>query len=148
MENLAALCCLWIYGFVTEKDYLAELDRLFLENPDDDFLLELENLGGDYAAAWARLRSLLPTANIDKFGKVLFLWLEKYFHAEKITLHKFCIRCYGLWCLLYNILPAEIVYGDPFVDLCYADEPLCWGDEKQSRELFQAMFDYYKGSGL
>lgn len=146
MERLAALCCLWVSGFGTKAEYSAELDRLFLENPDDDFLLELENLGGDYAAAWAILSPLLQTANIDKFGKVLFLGLEEYFHAEKITLREFGIRCYELWRLLYNKLPVEIVYSEPFDYLCYADEPLSWGDEKQSRELFQSMFDYYKGS--
>lgn len=38
------------------------------------------------------------------------------------------------------------MFNEPFVMLPYADEPLSWGDEKQSRELFQSMFDYYKGS--
>ena len=50
MEKLAALCALCCCGLGNE--YSEELDRLFLENPDNDFLLELENLGRNYEAAW------------------------------------------------------------------------------------------------
>lgn len=140
MEQLAALCCLWVFGFGTKAEYSAELDRLFLENPDDDLLLELENLGGDYAAAWARISPYLMNAKIDEFGRMLFGKTEEIYRTNKITLRGFGILCGRLW----NALPENICHKEPFVILSYADEPLSWGDEKQSRELFQSMFDYYK----
>ena len=138
MEKLAALCALCCCGLGNE--YPEELDRLFLENPDDDFLLELENLGGDCAAAWARISPYLMTADINEFGMVLLGRLEEIYRSDKITLREFGVRCGKLW----SALPEKFDHKEPFVMLCYADEPLSWGDEEQSRELFQSMFDYYR----
>lgn len=139
-----ALCCLWVCGLGTKENYFAELDRLFLQNPEDDFLLELEGLGGDRAAVWSRLSGALPTVNFDEYGRALFCGLEKFFNENvrtgKLTLPEFGGRCYNLW----SLLPGAIDSEDPFHILCYADDPLSWGDEKQSRELYQKAFDYYK----
>lgn len=143
-EKLAALCALWAFGLGSKEDYCKELDRLFLENPDDDFLLELENLGGDCAAIWARIFPRLMTANINEFGRTLFGKLEEIYRANKIPLREFGVRCGKLW----GALPEKIDHKEPFVMLCYADEPLSWGDEEQSRELFRKMFEYYRESGL
>lgn len=140
MNKLAALCALWAFGLDSKEGYCKELDRLFLENPDDDFLLELENLGGDCAAAWARISPYLMTMDISEFGRTLFGKLEEVYRANKIPLCEFGVRCGRLW----GALPERIDHKEPFVMLCYADEPLSWGDEEQSRELFQSMFDYYR----
>lgn len=144
MEKLAALCALWAFGLGSKEDYCKELDRLFLEDPDDDFLLELENFGGDCAAAWACISPLVQTGiNVDKFGKELFHCLEKFYLKNcnsRGSLEKFGKMCFELW----KSLPASTDRKDPFHTLSYADEPLSWGDEEQSRELFQGMFDYYK----
>ncbi|MDE7399278.1 MAG: hypothetical protein K2N06_07090 [Oscillospiraceae bacterium] len=140
MEKLAALCALWAFGLGSKEDYCKELDRLFLENPDDDFLLELENLGGDCAAIWARISPRLMTADINEFGKALFGKLEQVYRADKIPLREFGVCCGRLW----SALPEKIDHKEPFIMLCYADEPLSWGDEEQSRELFGEMIDYYK----
>lgn len=136
-----ALCCLWTNGLGTKEDYYAELDRLFLEKPEDDFLLELEDLGGDCAAAWQRIASTSQTEmDIDKFGRELFAALEKVYSENKIALKEFGARCYKMW----NRFPADFCNDDPFFVLCYADDPLSWGDEKQTRELYQKAFDHYK----
>lgn len=42
MEKLAALCCLWVFGFGTKAEYSAELDRLFLEEPKTIFCWSLK----------------------------------------------------------------------------------------------------------
>ena len=55
MEKLVALCYVWAFGLSDKDDYVAELDRLFPENPEDDLLLKLEELDNDRTAAWARL---------------------------------------------------------------------------------------------
>lgn len=139
MEKLAALCCLWAFGLGTKEDYYTELDRLFLLSPEDDFLFELEDLGGDCAAAWKRIASIAQT-DIDKFGRELFAALEKVYNENTITLKEFGERCYKMW----NWFPAGFRNDDPFFVLCYADDPLSWGDEKQTRELYQKAFDHYK----
>ncbi|MDE6030750.1 MAG: hypothetical protein K2G32_03930, partial [Oscillospiraceae bacterium] len=51
---------------------------------------------------------------------------------------------YKLWLLLFDL--NIDVYADPFVGLCYADEPLDYGDERQSLELYRHFFDFYKES--
>lgn len=143
MEKLAALCCLWAFGLSDKNDYAEELDRLFLENPGDDLLLELENLGDDRAAAWARLGWSADRLNIDLFGKELFAALEKAYSENRFPLAEFGRRCYSLWCALpYH--PYQYEHIEPFCTLTYADDPLSWGDEKQTLELYQAAFDFYK----
>lgn len=144
MEKLVALCYLWAFGFGDKEDYYAELDRMFLKNPEDDFLLELENLGGDCGAAYARISMLIQTGiNTDKFGRELFGGLEKFYlknFDSLSSLEEFGKMCYDLW----KSFPASIDTKDPFHTLCYADDPLSWGDEKQSHELYQKAFDHYK----
>ncbi len=141
MEKLTALCCLWAFGLSDKDDYVVELDRLFLENPENDLLLELEGLCGDYRAAWARISPLIGyTVNVYGFGKELFAVLEKIYVENKFPLAEFGGICNALW----RFLPGEFNTDEPFYSLIYADEPLSWGDEKQCRELYQAAFDFYK----
>lgn len=143
MERLAALCCLWRFGIGTKADYMIELNRLFLENSEDDFLLELEGLGDDSAAALTKLSPLVKgSSNVDVFGKELLSGLEKFYSKNcnsLSSLEEFGKMCYGMW----KSFPANID-DQPFLTLAYADDPLSWGNEKQSRELYQAAFDYYK----
>lgn len=144
MEKLVALCYLWAFGFGTKEEYCVELDRLFLENSEDDFLLELEGLGDDSAAALTKLSPLAEgSLNVDVFGKELFGRIEKYYSEKCNTLdslEEFGKMCYGMW----RSFPANID-DQPFLTLAYADDPLSWGDEKQSRELYQKAFEHYKG---
>lgn len=143
MEKLVALCYVWAFGLSDKSDYVSELDRLFLENPEDDFLLELEGLGNDRAKSWERLGRLSDRVNVDLFGKELFAALEKVYKADVFPLAEFGRRCYKLWCALpYH--PYQYEHIEPFCTFTYADDPLSYGDEKQSRELYEAAFDYYK----
>lgn len=138
-----ALCYVWAFGLSGKDDYAAELDKLFLENPEDDILLELECLGDDRAAAWARLGWLADRVNIDLFGKELFAALEKVYSENRSPLAEFGRRCYELWrALPYH--PYQYEHIEPFSTLTYADDPLSYGDEGQSRDLYEAAFDYYK----
>lgn len=143
MEKLVALCYLWAFGLGDKEDYYAELDRLFLETPEDDFLLELEGLGNDSAAALTKLSPLAESSlNIDVFGKELIRRIEKYYSKKcntRDSLEEFGKMCYGMW----KSFPANID-DQPFLTLAYADDPLSWGDEKQTRDLYEAAFDHYK----
>lgn len=143
MEKLVALCYAWAFGLSGKNDYVSELDRLFLKDPEDDILLELECLGDDRAAAWARLGWLADRVNIDLFGKELFAALEKVYSENRFPLAEFGRRCFELWrALPYH--PYQYEHIEPFSTLTYADDPLSYGDEGQSRDLYEAAFDYYK----
>lgn len=143
MEKLVALCYVWAFGLSDKSDYAAELDRLFLKAPKNDLLLELEGLGSDRAAAWARLGRFTDRLNIDLFGKELFAALEKVYSENRFTLAEFGRRCYSLWnALPYQ--PYQYEHIEPFCTLTYADDPLSYGDERQSRDLYEWAFDYYK----
>ena len=127
MEKLVALCYVWAFGLSGKNDYVSELDRLCL--------------GDDRAAAWARLGWLADRLNIDIFGKELFAALEKVYKADAFPLAEFGRRCYKLWCALpYH--PYQYEHIEPFSTLTYADDPLSYGDEGQSRDLYEAAFDY------
>lgn len=135
MEKLVALRYVWAFGLSDKDDYVAELDRLFPENPEDDLLLKLEELDNDRTAAWARLGWLADRLNIDVF--------EKVYRENRFPLAEFGSRCYELWrALPYH--PYQYEHIKPFSTLTYADDPLSYGDEGQSRDLYEAAFDYYK----
>lgn len=141
MEKLAALCCLWAFGLGCKEDYSEELDRLFLENSEDDFLLELENLG-DCAAAWKRLSTLVECSlNVDKFGTELLAALEEVYNENRLSPLEFGERRLHM---LYN-LPRKISGNEPFHSLFFADIPYDeYYDENRTREIYQNAFDYYK----
>lgn len=44
---------------------------------------------------------------------------------------------------LWQYLPSELSEKEPFDILCYADDLLSWGDEKQCRELYEKALFYY-----
>lgn len=141
MEKLAALCCLWAFGLAEKEEYCKELDRLFMLSPEDDLLLELEDLGGDCKAVLARIFLLVKNSlNVEEFGKELFAVLEKVYDEKKFTLEEFGKRCFRLW----NWFPDILRDKEPFFSLCYADDPLSWGDEEQTRKIYQKTFDHYK----
>lgn len=146
MEKLAALCCLWLSGLGDKDSYFEELDRLFIENPEDDLLLELEGLSGDPAGTLARFAPLINEENADKFGRVLFAKLEHYY-SENITdysaLERFSRRTYELWSTLLILLPFDIAHSEPFLTLCYADDLLYNRGDAWIHELYQKAFNYY-----
>ena len=47
---------------------------------------------------------------------------------------------YSLW----ESLPGNIQNIEPFFTLSYADDPLSWGDEEQTRNIYEYMLNYYK----
>lgn len=143
IEKLVALCYLWVFGLDDKDDYYTELDRLFMANPEDDLLLELEGLGDDRAAAWARLEWVESLLNVDLFGKELFAALEKVYNENRFSLAEFGRRCYEMYFgLPYK--PYQYEHIEPFLTLTYATDPLSYGDEGHSRDLFEDAFNYYK----
>lgn len=151
MKKLTALLLLYLSGLGAEKPYFEELDRQFLERPDDAFLFELGDCLNDLRRHWALLRrrfefGLGKGFDLNLFGGELSRGVEGFFDENvgtgKMTLKKFGELGYKLWLLLSDM--NFDVHGDPFVILCYADEPLDYGDERQSLGLYRYFFDFYK----
>ena len=51
----------------------------------------------------------------------------------------FASRMFNLW----KNLPGNLQNIEPFWTLSYADAPLSWGDETQSRNIYERMLCYY-----
>ena len=141
LEKLAALCLLWAYDLGTKEDYCSLLDGMYLGDPNDEFLFDLEDLTSDKLATLVRLRDLVfldAEFDADKFGRELFMGLEKFCDSGAVTIKEFAERCYSLW----NSLPVQIDMKDPFDTLCYASDLA--DDSARQREYLQYAFNYYK----
>ena len=76
MESLFAYSYLWAFGFSSLHEYNRHLDELFLANPNDERLLELEECSNNCKDTFARLKWYFDcksnTFDTDMFGKALF----------------------------------------------------------------------------
>ena len=75
----------------------------------------------------------------DLFGKRLFAGLKCAYDIELLEISDFGIRCNKLW----HMLPNAMIAVEPFHTLIYADDPLSWGDEEQTRKLYERAFVFY-----
>lgn len=140
MEELLVYAVLLSEGLATENEYLKWLNELFLSNPENDDLLYLE-WETDIKEAIIYVRTHIDYKNFDyeRFGKIMMSKLEEcYKNCPDIK--EFANQMYSLW----ERLPGNIQDIEPFFTLCYADEPLSYGDETQTRAIYEHMFDYYK----
>lgn len=145
MESLIASALLWKNGLGTYDEYNKILDERFLENPDNDILLELEWCSSDCEKTFSIINNFrhyeyFQKFNVDRFGEKLFCGLEAVYMADSIPIDEFGRRCYQLW----NCLPAEIDQIEPFWTLGYADDYLSYGDEEQCRKSYERAFSHYK----
>lgn len=65
------------------------------------------------------------------------VFLELEWEAD---IKQFANKMYSLW----KNLPDKLQDEQPFFQLSYADDPLSWGDEKQTRSIYEKMFHYYE----
>ena len=64
--------------------------------------------------------------------------LQDVYESSEIT--DFTKLMYALW----QKLPQSICHTEPFLTLSYADDPLlAYGDEGQTRQLYENMLAYY-----
>ena len=61
-------------------------------------------------------------------------------YANCSDIKYFAGRMYNLW----ESLPGNIQSKEPSWTLCYADDPLSWGDEEQTRSIYEYMLSYYE----
>ena len=65
----------------------------------------------------------------------------KVVYKNCLDIKYFASQMYRLW----ESFPENIQNIEPFWTLCYADDPLAWGDEKQTRDIYGHMLSYYEG---
>lgn len=144
LEMLFAYAYLWAFGFCSMQEYNECLDKMFLETPDVDVLLELETCSFNYKDTFFRLKRYFEyesnSFDVYQFGKTLFTGLEIIYNSNLYPIAEYSKMTYELW----NLLPGTLRDEQPFWALSYADEPLSWGDEQQTRAMYEEAFSFYR----
>ncbi len=138
---MLVLALLFSEGLASEEEYSRGLDKAFLNDPENRKLLELE-CETDRKKQICSLRTWFDyhrlEANPAGFGRILMGRLKKIYQNCS-DIRTFGDQMYGLW----ESLPGNIQEIAPFSVLCYADDPLSYGDEAQARGFYEAALNYY-----
>lgn len=138
MEALLAYALLFCEGYDCGDLYEEQLNRLFLEHPDNKEYLYLESLPSRKDAALHTV-SMLSGVPFDAvlFGRALMKPLaQAYAESDLVPFSK---RMYSLW----RVLPPAIQYEEPFHTFNYADDCLSYGDETRCRKLYEEAIHFY-----
>lgn len=140
MEELLAFALLLSQKLTEENEYQKRLDAMFLDNPENDDLLYLEwETDINKAILYINTHIDCTTWNCELFGQLLMEKLKIYY-KNCADMKLFGDKIYSLW----DCLPGHIQNKDPFYSMCYANDPLSYGNENQSREIYKSIMDYYR----
>lgn len=144
MEELLTYAILLSEELGSESEYYKRLDELFLGNSESDDLLYLE-WETDIKKAVIYMKTHIDYNNFDfnRFGKILMSKLEAIY-TNCTDIKVFAKRMHSLW----ESLPENIQNIEPLQALCYADDSLSWGDEDQTKNIYEYVLNYYKDSHL
>ena len=139
MEELLVLVLLLNEGIVSKAEYEHTLDNLFLKSPEDSMLLYLET-AADIKSSISYINAHIeyPAFDYNKFGRILMKRLKNYY-IGCADINDFAGKMYSLW----QHLPDKIKCEEPFLTFNYAGDPLSWGDEKQSRAVFEQIINFF-----
>ncbi len=139
MEELLAYAILLCQNIITEEMYQKKLNELFLKDIENEIFLKLEwETDINKAIIYIRTHINYQNINYEEFGKSLMKVLKKYYECCT-SIEQFSEKMYLLW----ESLPGRLQNEQPFFTLSYADDPLSWGDEKQTRSIYENMLNYY-----
>ncbi|MEY8321520.1 hypothetical protein AAK894_10630 [Lachnospiraceae bacterium 46-61] len=140
MEELLACAILLYQNIITEEIYQKKLNELFLKDIGNEIFLELEwETNINEAIIYICTHINYKNINYEQFGKFLMKILKKYYECCT-NIKQFSNKMYLLW----KSLPGNIQDKQPFCILGYADDPLSWGDEEQTRSIYEKMLNYYQ----
>ena len=140
VEKAYALATLLEANVITPQEYEACLDALFLENLEDELLLELQC----FAKGLRDTKDIL-TEHIYQngycmdyrvFGRALFGKLAEVYRRSELPIEVFAGKAFRVW----SLLPEETRFSEPFLTLTHADDSLAWAGEKEIKELFEKAF--------
>ena len=142
LEKIYAFVLSLQTNIVTQEEYADFLNMLFLEEPTNEWLVELEFASNNLFETLtitneALYRRKIPL-NYNVFGYVLFENIRKLYEKRTLGIEEFGLRAYTVW----NLLPGEIKQAEPFWTLSYADDCLSYVGETQARELYEGTFSY------
>lgn len=140
MEELIVYGIFADLNLKSEKLYQEKLDTLFLENPENKHLLELELLSGNILESIIYITNHihLNDIQIELFKKNLAEYLKKLYYEMDIDY--FCELCYKIWNLR---LPASIKNDEYFSVLSYVYDGSCLGWE-YARKNLEELFSHYE----
>ena len=140
MEELIVYGIFADLNLKSENLYQEKLDALFLENPDNKHLLELELLSGNISESiiYITNHAVFSKINTKLYRKYLSEYLERLYYEINIKI--FSELCYKIWFRL----PVDTATSKYFLRLNYAHDYVSTGDIKQAVENFEEMFSYYK----
>ena len=140
MEELLVYALLFCEELVTEAEYNELLDEMFLSAPENDDLLYLEGETNiKKAIIYIRTHINYNHFDLEQFGRILMSKLKDVY-VKCSDIKYFAERMYRLW----EYLPGNIQDIEPFWTLSYADDPLSWGDQEQTRNIHEHILNYYK----
>ncbi len=141
MLELYTLALLYMGNFAVEQDYVAALDTLFLKDPKNKELLHLESETDIKEAMLYCLSHFAPSDDQkEDFGRCLMDKLRPLYKAQS-DLAAFTGALYRIW---RDYLERDFGTEYPLYIMSYANDPLTWGDEKQTKELCERMLYYYR----
>jgi len=140
-ETLLAYIILIDLNLTTITDYRDHLDELFMNNPDDDILLELEWSISNFDKSKMLIYDYFKNHDInpDIFGSFLMQKLKPIYISYNTDIKAFEYKMLELW----HKIPNELIHQEPFWKMSYAGEPLTWGDVEQTREIYEEMLNFY-----
>ena len=137
MEKLFVYALLYSEGFDVWASYADTLDRLFIENLENEEYLSLEMMRPKEAVLHSISVMYRSEFDSEYFGEILMKSLQQIY--ENISIEVFAKKMYSLW----KKLPQHICKEEPFFTLSYADDCLSYGDEYQCRQLYEKAMYYY-----
>ena len=143
MEKLLVYAYLWRLSLNDGQEYNDHLDMLFLKDPDNYLLLELELLT-DAESALKRLKRYFDfeTGAFDAilFGKTLFFELGNVYHSRTVSIALFAEKCYEL----YTMLPVQVNdLEEPYDVLSYIDDMIEYNSLQEIEGTIDKMINYY-----
>ena len=139
MEELFAYAIMLKNGLISKTAVSDRIDELFMENPTNEILLELEwEQRAKHMIAIIEHFVDYRKFNTTAFGQTLIRLMEDAYSGCN-DLKWFASRAYSVW----SDIPYHIQELEPFYIFCYADDPLSYGDEEQTRQIYESMFDHY-----
>lgn len=150
-ERLIVYLILFSVGFEIEIEYNEYLDSEFIGTSNSDrsysaLLLELECCSSNRNKTIEILNQFFwqyynnDNFNIVAFGLFLIESLKKIYLQSEIDIREYGKKVYMIW----RGLPNEMRDRKPFFIMNYADDPLSWGDEKQTRQIYEELFNYFE----
>ncbi|MDE6035683.1 MAG: hypothetical protein K2G36_07220 [Ruminococcus sp.] len=139
MEELIVYGIFADLGSQSENLYQKKLDMLFLENPDNKHLLQLELLSGNILESIIYMTNHIHLNDIqtESFKRNLAEYLKKLYYEMDIDY--FCGLCYKIW----NFRLPESIRNDEYFDVLSYVYDGSWLGWEYARKNLEKLFSHY-----